>query len=559
LSKILTPFLADTILRSMGESKPGSTALSSKSLGTAFALLLLSACSAAGLGGDDGGPPDRMVAPECAVSIDCDSPALPICLPDATCGVCKQDADCKQRDESAALCAADGACVSCRGAADCQDPALPVCDPTARACRACAADVECESGACDLAEGRCFAASDVYVVDDGGTCGGGDGSAGAPFCSLTEALAAFHATPRNFIAVRDGVYTFPPLASGALPAFIGTPDAQIGPEAAGGDCLKLDASGRLDLRGFHFKDCGTALRIGATATQVSITGTRVDSSVTGLDCKANTCVVNGLEVNDTTTGVRCSGGARCHLTSTAVSGGDTGITATTGATLLLHDSNVTSTRLYGVSIADSEAEVVHTTVREIGKNGTGTTAAVVCSASYCTIDRTRIVGSRGAGLALVNGSFEVYNSAILGNGSEDTSLAYNGGVVLVTPGSTRVFQNNTVVGNRAALAATAGVRCNAAVTLKSSIIWGNSGPPVDLLCSASYSDIDSVMVMPGTGNLRADPKLASVTPGAMDEHIAIDSPCIDSGDPSTTASQDIDGQERPSNGRVDIGADESEP
>jgi len=541
----------------MGEAKPGRTTLSGRSLGI-VGCLLLGACSGAGLGGDDGGPPDRVIAPECSVSLDCEAPSLPICLPDATCGACKQDVDCKQRDELAPLCAADGACVSCRGAADCQDPALPVCDPTARTCRACAADVECESGACDLAEGRCFAANDVYVVDDGGTCGSGNGSAGAPFCSIAEAMTAFAAAPRNFVSVRDGVYTFPALASSPLPAFIGTPDAQIGPDAPGGDCLKLDATARLDLRGFHFKDCGTALRIGASATQISITGTHVDASVTGLDCKANTCVATGLDVTGTTTGVRCSGGAHCNLTGSSVSGGDTGVTVTS-ATLVLHDSTVASTRLYGVQIADSEAEIVHTTVREIGKNGTGTTAAVICTGSYCTLDRTRIVGSRGVGLALVNGSFEVYASAILGNGSEDSSLTYNGGVALVAPGSTHIFQNNTVVGNRAALTATGGVRCNAAITLKSSIVWGNSGPPIDLLCSATYSDIDSVQVMPGTGNLRADPRLTSVIPGAMDEHIAIDSPCIDSGDPNATASQDIDGQTRPSNGRVDIGADESEP
>jgi hypothetical protein len=433
----------------------------------------------------------------------------------------------------------------------------PFFHPRAPPARAAAADVECESGACDLAEGRCFAASDVYVVDDGSACGSGDGSTGAPFCSMAEAMAAFAAAPRNFITVRDGQYVFPPLASSPLPAFIGTANAEVHPATSGGDCLVLDASARLDLRGFHFVGCGTALRIGATATQAGINGTHIDGSVIGLDCRANACVATGLQVGTTTTAVHCSNGARCTIDDASIAGGDVGF-AISGATLLLHDSLVAGARLYGLQIADSEADVQHTTVREIGKTGTGATAAVVCTGSYCTFDRTRIVGSRGAGLVLRDGSFEVYSSAILGNGSDDATLPYNGGVV-VMPGTaaTRIFQNNTVAGNRAAGSSTGGVRCNAAVALKSSIVWGNSGTPLDASCSASYSDVDGAVLAAGVGNLRADPKLASVTPGAMDEHIATDSPCIDAGDPGATMSRDIDGQARPSNGRVDIGADES--
>ncbi len=537
----------------MGEAKPGWAAVL-----CIVGSLSAGACSATAMLGDDGGPPDRMLEPECSASSDCLAPQLPICSPEAVCSACKQDVDCKLRDPGAPLCAADGACVACRGAADCEDSMLPVCDPTSRACRACSADAECESGVCNLSEGSCFPAAEVYIVDDGGHCGTGDGSAGAPFCSIDEALAAFSTAARNFISVRDGVYTFPPLASAPLPTFIGTADAQIGPAAAGGDCLKLDTSAALLLRGFHFKGCGIALRLGAASSQVMISGTSIDSSQTGIDCHARHCYVSSVEVIDTTTGLRCSDGAKCLIKDSTFDGGDSGVIAI-GATLQLHDSIVTHSKLMGLNLADSEVEVLHSTVREIGKGGTGATTAVACVGSYCTFDRARIVGSRGAGLALANSSFEIYSSAILGNGSEDASLAQNGGVVLLTPGATRIFENNTVVGNRAALGATAGVRCNAAVTLKSSIVWGNSGSPIDPLCSATYSDIDTATVLPGVGNLREDPKLTSVTPGAMDEHIAADSPCVDKGDPAGGPTSDIDGQARPSGARVDIGADEKAP
>jgi hypothetical protein len=514
----------------------------------------LASCTASGIG-DDGGPPDRMIIAECAASSDCTDPQQPICSPEAICAKCKEDGECKALDASAPLCAADGACVGCRGAADCEDDTAPVCDTTTRSCRACAADAECESGACDLDEGRCFPATDVYVVDDGGPCGSGDGTPGSPFCSIEEAMTAFSAAPRNFISVRDGSYHFPPLASAPLPWFLGTPDALITPASAGGDCLKLDSSALMQLRGFHFKGCATAIRVGATASQVSISGSQIDTSTYGIDCKARRCVVSAVQIRDTTMGVRCGSGSRCSVDGSSINGGDTAIWAS-GATVDVHDTSVTRARVNGLNVADSELEVVHTTVRETGKGGTGPTVAVVCSGSYCTFDRARIVGSRGAGLVLQNSNFEIYSSAVLGNGSQDASLPQNGGVVLLAPGATRVFQNNTVVGNRAAIGATGGVRCQAAVQLRSSIVWGNSGLPVDPLCTATYSDIDTAAVLPGVGNLRIDPKLTSITPGAMDEHIAPDSPCIDAGDPAGGPTADIDGQARPNHGRVDIGADE---
>jgi hypothetical protein len=531
-------------------------------LSMAFALCWIGGCGTGGAnGGDDGGtpPPDAQHVSECTDDQECTAPEAPFCSEDAICVGCSDDAQCAAADPAAGLCAADGACVGCRGTPDCTDPLAPVCDPDARSCRGCSADAECESGVCDLSEGRCFAAEDMYYVDDGAEAGSGDGSSGAPFASIGEAMAKFYLEPRNFIVVRDGQYTFPALDHAPLPAFIGTAAAQVIPATAGADCVKLDTSSRFVLRGFRFTGCATAVRIGTVATQVSVERTHIEDSTVGVDCRAKICIVNDSVIEDTTTGVRCTGdpnNTRCSLERDSVTGGDTGVQIA-NATLILHKSEVTGSRLIGLDLSKSEVEVQDVTVRGVGVGGTGATTGVTCVGGYCTFERTRVVGSRGAGLVAANSNFEIYSSSFLGNGSDDATLATNGGVVLLTPSTTKIFQNNTVAGNRAAGNAVAGVRCGAPITLKSSIVWSNTGTAIDATCSAEYSDIETPSeVLAGTGNIRVDPRLTSVTPGAMDEHLDEGSPCVDAGDPAGGPALDIDNQARPSGVRVDMGADE---
>ncbi|MHC4676153.1 MAG: right-handed parallel beta-helix repeat-containing protein, partial [Planctomycetota bacterium] len=79
-------------------------------------------------------------------------------------------------------------------------------------------------------------------------------------------------------------------------------------------------------------------------------------------------------------------------------------------------------------------------------------------------------------------------------------------------------------------------------------IWNNDSSTINI----SYSDIEGNWL--GQGNIELNPLL---TP---DGHLKADSPCINAGDPNfvphPNAPNDIDGEDRIINGRVDIGADE---
>lgn len=84
---------------------------------------------------------------------------------DATPAGCSRDQDCG----GATPFCVNTACVACRDSTTC--PATrPVCDMVSHGCRTCVKDSECDSGACDLAAGRCVdQAAILYASPAGGS------------------------------------------------------------------------------------------------------------------------------------------------------------------------------------------------------------------------------------------------------------------------------------------------------------------------------------------------------------------------------------------------------
>jgi hypothetical protein len=130
---------------------------------------------------------------ECSTSETCTDLAAPYCVNQVCKASCSGDGDCVGA-AGGPLCADDGVCVGCESNKDCTASA-PICSPTQRACTACRADADCESGVCLAADGVCALATELIYVREDGT----DGSAcpkSAPCRTFTGALARVSPTRR---------------------------------------------------------------------------------------------------------------------------------------------------------------------------------------------------------------------------------------------------------------------------------------------------------------------------------------------------------------------------
>jgi hypothetical protein len=493
------------------------------------------------------GQPGKGDGPACVRDLDCKAPTEPVCDSDA-CRGCATDGECAARDPQAPLCAVDGVCGACRTDDDCTTPGLGVCDRGARTCRACLTDGDCASGVCET--GACASPGEVVHVDDDAICGQGDGSAERPACSIGEGLALYAQAARPYLLVHAGSYVFPALNQAALPVIVGA-GASIHALSPTDHCVDLTGSAALHLRGFQFGGCATAVRIAPGTQSATISEITVDGGATGVDCNAKTCTIAGVTTKNTGIGIRCGSGAICTIFAPTLVGGSLGILGQS-AQLVVNGGTVSGAALLGVDLGECEAQLTGLLVEDAGFGiSQGLTAGVSCIGSFCELTRVRVQRSAGPGLYLSQSSYDVRASVFMDNGRATVPLAYGGGVVIDAPGSTKRFEGNTVIGNRAATGASAGLSCGGGAAIVGSIVWGNQGgAPLGATCVASYSVVDAAAG--GTGNLNVDPMLDGY-------HLSKASPCRDASDPAMTQGQDVDGDPRAQNGRADIGADELAP
>lgn len=435
-------------------------------------------------------------APDAMPTVDAPSPE------------CETNATCEAHGDGRPYCANDGVCVGCRDHGDCaQGPWQLVCDPASRACRHCVEDTDCPSGVCDVDEGSCIAENLIYYVDDDAPCGG-NGSRANPACTIAEAMQLLVDAPRGVLRIAPGRYEFPPPTTLSQPLWvIGSGESTIiGP---GVTCLDPGIISTLRLRGVRFRGCGTAVLVSEANVRVLIDRNRFEDNAIGIDCRF---------------------GAICVVLSSTFENTATPIVASSDSHLVVLDSVVRGSR--------------------------GDANGITCGGATCRIERTRVIGAARAGIVVKSpSSFRLINNAVLENGT-DTAATYNGGIVLDTGAAERVFAHNTVYGNRAKAGIPSGVVCAASTVLWNSILWGNSGAQTVAPCEPRSSAIDQEGFSTMNGNFRLDPRLASTTPGAIDPHLAPDSPCIDRAEPTDLATMDLDRQARPAGPRSDVGADE---
>jgi hypothetical protein len=447
-------------------------------------------------------------------------------------------------DMSAIDAAIDAVPPECLAHADCADPAEPACDPVLHECRPCARSNECSTGICDEEQGTCIPPSEIYYVDDDAACAEGDGTPEHPYCTVEDAMTRFLGEPRNFVHFLDGVYPSLRMAWTSPPVFSGADTARLTPSPMDGRCASVDAAATGVFRGFQFVDCPVALAARGPARNIYVHATSIQGGGTAIECEEY-CQISATTIVDVDRAMSCLGFGVCEVRDVTITGAATfGASATGGASLLVERTEIRDTGRKAIVVGGGEL-----VVRDSLIDGAGVTmvdAGIECGGgSTCTIQRTRVRGATGAGIALLDPtSWTIENSAIFYNGQAMPG-AIAGGVWIQAPLGSGTFEHNTVVGNQPS-----GVRCTGA-HLVNSIVWGNVGTQVDG-CTADASDIDQDGVS-GTGNFRQDPLLGGTPPLAIDHHLQPGSPCVNTA-VGSTMTDDIDGQAR--DAMPDVGADE---
>ncbi|MHC4213628.1 MAG: BACON domain-containing protein [Planctomycetota bacterium] len=158
----------------------------------------------------------------------------------------------------------------------------------------------------------------------------------------------------------------------------------------------------------------------------------------------------------------------------------------------------------------------------------------------------------GGGLILYNCTdARLVNSIIAGN-----SATYGGGLEVTDSGV--VIGGCTFSDNSATMGGAVDVYGSSNASISNSIFWGDSagtGAEINGSAVVSYSNVEGGFG--GSGNIDSDP--CFVDAGGGDYHLLEDSPCIDAGDPSYSASPgetDIDGQLRVMGAGIEMGVDE---
>ncbi|MGA2093054.1 MAG: LamG-like jellyroll fold domain-containing protein [Sedimentisphaerales bacterium] len=166
---------------------------------------------------------------------------------------------------------------------------------------------------------------------------------------------------------------------------------------------------------------------------------------------------------------------------------------------------------------------------------------VYCSARWPTISNCIIRDNNGEGIYTEHSKVTVTNSLIYDN---NKGLAFQDANV---GGGT--VQNNTIVHNTSF-----GIQVISGNSpwISNCILWNNND---DLSgCTATYSDIENGDGCGQNGNICSDPYF--VDEYSNNFHLKTNSPCVDTGNPNTGYSTDIDGDRRGIYSRVDMGADE---
>lgn len=318
------------------------------------------------------------VANQCVVAscatMGCAASA-PVCdIQTDHCVGCADESDCARFDALNACDTETGACVACLVSADC-GVAAPVCDD--HACRKCALDAECASGAC-ADDGRCVAEDQVVYLHPLGQ--------DAPPCSRAEPCKELWfglqqtTNTRNHVVFAPGTYPFP------LTTGVGGFTAATALSIHGGGATLVGSSDdghiNLDLpatlRDVELvNEAGTVLHV---AAQAVVERVRVRGGVTGAVDVQGAATLRDVEIQSPGCGIRIFGGS-LTIDRATIRGGTSGICSLTSNVVDITNLLVSGTSEIGADLTGSAGTVSFMTIVDTGTSAPTGAAALKCTSS----------------------------------------------------------------------------------------------------------------------------------------------------------------------------------
>lgn len=308
-------------------------------------------------------------APGCTTSVECTTPALPVCDVDdtGTCIGCTTPDDCARFPERGLCDPVGRACVECVTNTDCTAGDAPICDGGGT-CIGCTADAQCASGVCDEGAGACVAEADlIYVSRTGG--GGTACTMASPCATIAGGVAAITAT-RRYMKISAEEYDESVVLDGRDVTII-APGTGIRPAGLNQAALLVLNDSTVRIEGLRLHDGGggtsadglrCASPVGGSPS-IALIGTRIEGNG-GLGIDAIACdirVDGGYIVNNPGGGISISMGS-FDIINTYITGNGAG-TPVGGVKL---DANTATSRFEFNTVAGNLA-------------ATGFAQAMICS------------------------------------------------------------------------------------------------------------------------------------------------------------------------------------
>jgi len=445
---------------------------------------------------------NQCIAETCTTSSsDCES-TDPYCVDSLCAAACIDDTQCPgaAQDPADKFCVG-GTCVVCRVGMDDCPASAPVCD--GGACRACTADSDCASEACDIDSGMCLDGPSIAYASPSGSASASCTIADP--CSFTHALAiATLDTTRSNVKLVQGTYTEGVTLSGTFSVTI------------------YGSMSTIDLCDPVSMNCGLDVTDGFSLTIKDA----IFSDTTGLVCSPTTV-----------------GGPMPSLTLERVSwpNGPGGGGAINGAPckITLEQVAIHAPPGFSFPLVSAQGEVV-------GYNG-----ATADRAATISIDRSVLDGGSPALGVYDYTVLQMTNSVITNQGSNGAILFSL--LAIPTPSSISfntffdTFVNCTNDTQYAEF--DSNIFLNTAVGAPANTVSGTA-------CAHQYDLISPQASAPtGSNNItNVDPKFVNAAVTNGDFHLQAGSPAIDAADPAASDSLDYDGTTRPQGARDDIGA-----